>query len=193
MLRALIGAVVAAVAMYIIGFLFFATPLAGLGTGRLDDNQAAAVQQALAANVPATGTYYVPDPATRAQSEMFSRGPVAMIGYDMHGFSASDSSMMIGGFVHMLVVALLLALFLHALSRHVRGFGERLKITGIGIAGAAVLMRLGGPIWDHQDWTYAIYVFVADLAMLAAAAVIILKLLPPQPPVATPAGATSDL
>ena len=193
MLRALIGAVVAAVAMSVIGLLFFMTPLAGLGVGRLGDNQAAAVQQALAANVPATGTYHVPDPATRAQSEMFSRGPVAIVGYNMRGFSASGSSLIIGGFVHMLVVALLLALFLHALSRYVPGFGERLKIVGIAIAGAAIFMRLRGPIWDHQDWTYAIYSFVAEVTMLAVAAVIILKLLPRQAAMAAPAGTTSDL
>ncbi|HKT15865.1 MAG TPA: hypothetical protein VJR87_10735 [Allosphingosinicella sp.] len=193
MLRALIGAVAAAVAMSVIGLLFFMTPLAGLGVGRLGDNQAAAVQQALAANVPATGTYHVPDPATRAQSEMFSRGPVAIVGYNMRGFSASGSSLIIGGFVHMLVVALLLALFLHSLSRYVPGFGERLKIAGIAIAGAAIFMRLRGPIWDHQDWTYAIYSFVAEIVMLAVAAVIILKLLPRQAAMAAPAGTTSDL
>ena len=44
--RALIGGVAAAVAMFIIGFIFFATPLYKLGTGSLDNGQAAAVLHA---------------------------------------------------------------------------------------------------------------------------------------------------
>jgi hypothetical protein len=194
MLRALIGAVAAAVAMYIIGIIFFVTPLSALGMSSLDDNQAAAVQQALAANVPATGTYYVPDPGKgAAQSTMFSRGPVALVGYNMRGFSPSDSTVMVSGFVFMLIVALFMAVFLYWLSQHVRGFAERLKIAAVGIVGAAIFMRLSGPVWDHQDWAYAIYVLVSDVVMLIVAAIVILKLLPSQSVPATPAGSTSDL
>src|SRR3954447_22463866 len=109
MIRALIGAVAGAIAMFIIGFIFFATPLSAIGIGRLDDPQAAAVRQALAANIPETGTYYVPDPSTRAQSEMFSRGPVARVAYNMRGFAPNDPASMIGGFVHFLIVSVLIA------------------------------------------------------------------------------------
>jgi hypothetical protein len=185
MARALIGALLGAVAMFVIGFIFFATPLAGLAIGSLDDNQAAAVQQALAANLPETGTYYVPEPSSRAQAEMFARGPVVVIGYNMRGFSPMDSGVMVTGFIHMLVVALLLALFLHSLSRHVENCAERAKITALAIVGVAIFARLGAPIWDHQGWGYAIYLLVSDLAMLGAAAAVILKLLPK--PAAAPA------
>ena len=189
MARALIGAVLGAIAMFVIGFIFFATPLAGIAMGSLEDNQAAAVQQVLAANVPATGTYYVPAPDSRAQAEMFARGPIAVIGYNMRGFSPSDSGVMIAGFLHMLVVALLLALFLLSISRYVSSHAERAKITALVLVAAAIFMRLGGPIWDHQDWGFALYQFVADLAMLGAAAAVILKLLPA--PIAVAPGATT--
>ena len=54
--------------MFIIGFIFFATPLSRLAYGNIDNAQAATVQQALAANYPfATiepniGIVPVPDP-----------------------------------------------------------------------------------------------------------------------------------
>ena len=188
MVRALVGAVAGAIAMFIIGFIFFATPLSKLGIGTLDDVRAAAVRQALAANLPQTATYYVPDPSTRAQSEMYSRGPVAMIRYNMKGFAPSDPAAMIGGFVHMLIVSLLIAWFLWLLARYVHSFAEQVKITGIVILGTTIFIRLGDPIWDHMDWTYSIYTLVADVAMLGTAALIILKLLPQQA-AATPASA----
>lgn len=176
--RALVGAVAAAVAMFIIGFIFFATPLNKLATASLDNAQAAAVQQVLAANVPGTGTYYVPSADTREQSEMYSRGPVATLHYNMHGFSVADPGVMIAGFIHMLVVASLMAAGLYALSRHVPNFAEQAKLLGLGIIGATVFMRLGEPIWYHQDWGYAIYMFIADSISLGVAGFIILKLLP---------------
>lgn len=176
--RALIGAVAGAVAMFIIGFIFFATPLQRLALGNLDDTRAAQVQQSLAANLPATGTYYVPDGSTAAQSTMYGRGPVAVVHYNMGGFAVADPGVMITGFIHMLIVSILLALWLYGVSKHVVDPVERLKLLGLSVLAATIFMHLGNPIWFHQDWAYAIYLFIADTVSLAAAGVIILRLLP---------------
>lgn len=181
MTRALIGAAVAAVVMFILGFIFFATPLSKIGIGTLDNAQAAAVQQALAANVPSTGTYAVPSADTSEQTVMYGRGPVATIHYNAGGFSAADPSVMVMGFVHMLIVTLLMAVGLFTISRYVPSFGERVRLLVLGTVGAAVFMRLGEPIWYHQDWGYAIYAFIADCVSLIAAGLVILKLLPRSP------------
>ena len=79
MARVIIGAVVAAIAMFFIGFIFFATPLAKLSMASIDDGQAAAVQHSLAANLPGP-TYWrcvCGGMDTQAQTNMFSRGPIA--------------------------------------------------------------------------------------------------------------------
>ena len=178
MVRAIIGALLGAIAMFIIGFIFFATPLYKLAAANLDDNQAAAVQQVLAANLVHTGTYFVPEAGTRAQAEMYSRGPVATVHYNMRGFSPVDPGMLAEGFIHMLIVTLLSALALYWLSRRVTAFDEQIKIAGVAIIAAAVFMRLGEPIWYHYDWPWAVYNFIADSVSLGAAALIILKMLP---------------
>ena len=178
--RALIGGVAAAVAMFIIGFIFFATPLYKLGTRSLDDAQAAAVQQAMAANLPATGTYFVPSGDTSEQAVMYGRGPVATVHYNTGGFSIADPTVMVSGFLHMLVVCLLMAVSLYTLSLHIPGFGERVRLLVLGVVGAAVYMKLGDPIWYHQDWGHAIYLFIADCVSLIVAGLVILKLLPRQ-------------
>ena len=55
--RVILGSIVAAIAMFIIGFIFFATPLNKLSYATLGNMEAASVQQSLAANLPKTGTY----------------------------------------------------------------------------------------------------------------------------------------
>jgi hypothetical protein len=176
--RALVGGVAAAVVMFILGFIFYATPLYKLGSASLDNSRAAAVQLALAQNVPETGTYFVPSGDTPEQTVMYGRGPIATIHYNTRGFSIADPAIMIGGFVHMLVVSLLMAVGLYTLSLHIPGFGERVRLLVLGVIGAAIFMRLGEPIWFHQDWGHAIYLFVADCISLFAAGLVILKLLP---------------
>lgn len=193
MARAVVGAVAGAVAMFIIGFIFFVTPLQKIAVGSLGDLQAASVQSALAAHLPGTGTYYVPSGDTRAQSEMYSRGPVATVHYNIHGFAPASSSAMIAGFVHMLIVALLMAAGLYLLSRHVVRFADQARILGLFIVAMVGYLRFGEPIWFHQAWGYAIYMFVAECVSLGVAGFIILKLLPKTSARAAPAGATSDL
>ncbi len=119
MARVIIGAVVATIAMFFIGFIFFATPLARLGTASLEDPQAAAVQQAMAANLPRTGTYTVPGVDTRAQTNMYSRGPIATVHYNTGGFAAFDPATLVKGLVLNFLVALLIGAALIGIDRRV--------------------------------------------------------------------------
>ena len=176
--RALIGGIVAAVAIFILGFIFFATPISKLGTGTLDNAQAAAVQQSLASNVPSTGTYFVPSAETPEQSVMYSQGPIATLHYNSVGYAAADPAALIGGFIHMLVVGLLMAVGLYTISLYVPSFGERVRLLVLGTLGAIIFARLGEPIWYHHDWSNAIYLFVAESLTLIAGGLIVLKMLP---------------
>ena len=193
MTRALIGAAVAAVVMFIIGFVFHASPLMKLATHTLDNPRAAAVQQVMAANIPSTGTYYVPSADTPEQTVMYGRGPVATIHYNSRGFSVADPAVMVVGFVHMLIVSLLMAVGLFTITRYVPSLGEQVRLLVLGVVGAAAFMRLGEPIWYHYDWGFAIYSFVADCVSLIAAGLVILKLLPRSPNAASAPAASPDV
>src|SRR3546814_7158065 len=141
--RAVIGAVAAAVAMFILGFVFFASGLQKTVTANLDDVPAAAVQQTLAANLPGSGVYFVPDPeASSSQTVMYGQGPIATIHYNISGFPAMDSGALLGGFIHMLVVTLLMAAAGYFLSRHVAGFSERVKMLVLALLAGRTSTRL---------------------------------------------------
>ena len=192
MARVIIGAVVATIAMFFIGFIFFATPLSRLGTASIDDPQAAAVQQAMAANLPRTGTYTVPGVDTREQTNMYSRGPIATVHYNTGGFAAFDAAALVKGLVLNFLVALLIGAALIGIDRRVPDLGSRARVAVIIAVAATAFTRLGQPIYWHHDWGHAIYLFIADALALAAAGVIIAWFLPRSRTVA-PADAPTDV
>lgn len=176
--RALLGAAVAAVALFILGFIFHASGFQGIATGSVDNAQAAAVQQSLAANLPQTGTFQVPSGGTAEQTVMYGQGPIATIHYNTSGFAIGDAGTLILGFLHTLVVALLMGAGLGAISRFVPSSGERTRLLVLGVLGATIFIHLREPIWFHHDWTHFIYLLVTDTISLIVAGMIILKLLP---------------
>lgn len=171
--RVIIGAIAAAVAMFIVGAIFLATPLIGLGWGTIGNMEAAEVRGALAANVPETGTYLVPGTQTPEQTAMYGQGPVATIHYNSGG-SALDPSTMLMAFVFYLVIAFFLAAGLWAVERQVRDFGSRARVVAFVVAVSAYAnFRL--PVWYHHDWASAFYFFLADAVTLAVGGLIVAR------------------
>lgn len=175
MIKSTIGAFAAAIAMFLAGFVFFATPLGMVAYSGIPDAQQASVQAVLAANMPATGTYMVPSPASPEGTVMYGKGPIATVHYNSGGFSAEDPGVMLKGFIHMFIVALIMAFALAKLDRRVPDFASRARIVVLFSIAANVLAYLGEPIWYRHDWTYAIYQFVAQTVMLALGGLIIAR------------------
>jgi hypothetical protein len=173
--RMLIGSLAAAVAMFITGFIFFATPLSYLAYGSVDVAQQAAVQQTLAANLPTTGTYSVPSAATANGAVMYGKGPIATIHYNAGGFGVADPGVLIAGFVHELIVALLMGVALLTVAARVPDFGSRARLVILFSVAGGVLAHLGEPIWYHHDWAHFIYLFVGDTAMLVVGGLVIAR------------------
>jgi hypothetical protein len=175
MIKLAIGSFVAAIAMFVTGFIFFATPIGMIAYSSANETQSAAVQAALAANLPQTGTYMVPDPSTQSGTTLYGQGPVATVHYNSKGFSLSDMSGVGYGFVQELIVCILLAGALSTLDRRIPDFASRAKIVVLFSVAASAMINLGNPIWLHHGWTYWTYSFVAEAAMLIAAGLVIAR------------------
>jgi hypothetical protein len=194
MIRMVLGAAAAAVAMFVIGFIFFGPlGLSNLATGNLDDNQAAAVQQSLAANLPSTGTYFVPSAEkSPAQTVMYGQGPIATVHYNTAGFAAMDTATLGMGIAFNFLIALVMGLALLGIDGRVSDFGSRARVAAmLSVAGVA-FTHLSEPIYYHHDWPYFIYVFVADGLMLATAGFILAWFLPRAPVAMVPADAPTE-
>lgn len=180
-IRAAIGGIVGAIAMFVVGMIFWASPLNNLAYSSVDEGRSAAVQLALATNLPHTGRYQVPDVNTAGGTTLYGRGPVATIDYNMRGFSTSDPATMIGGFVQEAVASLMIAFALFAISFRVTDFTTRFR-AGLGLTAAAtVMITLSDPIFAHGPWNFAIYNLIACLAMLTSATFVITRWFLPQP------------
>ncbi|MFN3725057.1 MAG: hypothetical protein ACK4SZ_02005 [Allosphingosinicella sp.] len=178
MVRVIIGAAVAAIAMLIVGFLLFATPLNGLGTGNVGNAEAAQLQSALALNLPRTGTYAVPDPNTAEQTVMYGQGPVATIHYNTGGYAAGDPTMIVYGLVLNFVTALLIGLGLLGIDRRVGDFASRARLVIPFAVGAAAFMHLSEPLYLHHDWGNALYTFFGNALALAIGGLVVAWFIP---------------
>jgi hypothetical protein len=190
MIKLLFGSFAAAVAMFLTGFLYFAGPIATMGYTSASETQGAAVQSALAANLPETGTYLVPDPSTPSGTTLFGKGPVATVHYNSRGFAADSPDGMLPGFILYLVVALFMAGALSQLDRRVADFKSRAVIVICFALASSTLIVLGDPIWLHTDWRYALFTFIGDVLMLSVAGLILARwFLPTKAELAEPVSA----
>jgi hypothetical protein len=175
MFKLILGALAAAIAMFVAGFIFFATPLGMIAYSSVTEAQQAALQANMASNLPSTGTYMIPSPATPEGAIMYGKGPIATVHFNTGGFSAEDPAVMVKGLIHMFVVSLILAFALAKLDRRVPDFASRARIVVLFSIAANALAYLGEPIWYHHDWAYALYQFVAQAVMLGVGGLIIAR------------------
>jgi len=154
--KTILGILVAAIALYVWGFLFWGVstiPYESLKQTADDE----ATQQMLRQYFPESGTYLVPGPNHEAdEREALSlEGPVATVHIDVDGASTMDPVMMIGGFVlDVIVVALLAMLFRVAGAREFRDF-VRLSLATAAVA--VVMIDIGDIIWWQETASWKVW------------------------------------
>lgn len=174
--RMMLGALLGAIAMFITGFIFFGTPLNRITLSGTDERQQAVVQQILAANLPATGTYQIPvAEQSAATAILYGKGPIATIHYNTSGFAASSMEQLVTGFVHDILIALLMGFALLGIAGRVPDFGSRVRLVVLFSIAGAGLIHLGSPIWNHHGWARFIYLFIGDSAILIAGGLVIAR------------------
>jgi hypothetical protein len=187
MIKLMFGSFVAAIAMMISGFVYFAGPVALMGFSTANDTQSAVLQSAFAANLPETGTYLIPNPATESGTTLYGKGPVATVHYNRRGFSLETMDGMMWGFALYLVAAALMAGALSQLDRRVPDFKSRAVIVVCFAFACTALNILTDPIFSHQDWTFAIFAFVGDVLILCIGGLILARwFLPTRAEMASP-------
>jgi hypothetical protein len=188
MARLLIGALIAAAAMFVIGGLFYASGIQNIAFRSLDNQQAAAVQQVLAASMGAeSGTYEVPGTGTAEQTAMYGKGPIATIHYNLHGFPAVAGGSLLAGLVLNLATALLIALGLSGF-RSDRSLDAQKLVLAFAVA-AALYIQLKDPIFFHHGWWHFIYKFLADAVTLGVGGLIVARWFLPRASAASPPAA----
>lgn len=183
MVRSVAGGLLGGLALYMVGFVFWGTPLSALAFSHAGDEASATVQAALAQGLNATGTgvYIVPDPSTAQGTILFGRGPIAQIFYNSGGFPVTDSSALIGGLVLALLVGVAIAM---ALRFAIADMGGRLRVTILFSLAAVLWLHVGQAVFNHAPWGYTLYSAFSDFIGLVAAGAVAARLMG-RDPVAT--------
>lgn len=177
MIRAAIGGILGGCVIFLIGFIFWGTPLSGIAFNGVDEQTSAEVQAALARGLTETGTgvYNIPSPDTSAGTTLYGRGPVAQVFYNVSGFPVVDSGAMIGGFILSLVVGVMIALAILALSGSSTTFANRAKGVVLMSGAATLWLHIGQGVFNHAPWRYILYLGFSDFVALTVAGLLIAR------------------
>jgi hypothetical protein len=187
MTRAMIGGLFGGFALYLVGFVFWGTPLANLAFTGLDDQRSAALQAALAQYLTesGTGTYAVPWPGSGQGTILFGKGPIATIHFTASGFPVMDTAALFWGLIFALITGLVIAAALYGIGHRVLEFADRARVAVLFAFAAAFYLHLGQPVFNHYGWGYFIYLFIADFIGLALAGIVVARWFLPKAPVAS--------
>lgn len=167
MARFVVGVILAAVVMSVWGALLWLGPGVPAIFHQVPEEEALADE--LLAQLRGSGAYLIPwDPDDpEATAERMAEGPLATIHFHRDGRESWNLRILIGGFVHLLISALLLALVLRMVVPALPRYPDRARFVVLFAVAAAVFANLEQPIWWHQSWgfhlVHALYDFGAWL------------------------------
>ena len=182
MIRTVIGGLVGGIILFVVGFIFWATPLGDLAYKTAPDQQGANVQLAMAQNLTETGTgaYIIPANRSAAGAANYARGPIAVVHFNTTGYSPDDISMILPGFIFALVSGLLMAFGLAAVGGGGRSFRSTATLVVLVSVAFTLWTILAQPILNHFGWGYWVYSFIAETTALILAGLVIARwFLPP--------------
>jgi len=178
MVRILIGSLVGGLAQWIVGALFWGTPLARIAFHVADDTANAGVQQALAQYLTptGTGTYYVPWPDSAQGTVLHGKGPVALIHFNISGFPLMSGTALIEGLVLSIVSILLIGLALHAVGDRVQDFASRARLVVLFAVAATLYFTIGQPVFNYyMPWGYFLYLALSQVLGLVAGGLVLVR------------------
>lgn len=146
----IIGSLLAAVAMFVWGFLFWV--VSGIPQSALRSTpDAAAAQLALATAFPDSGAYFVPDPALPPDefAALHEAGPLAFVHVRREGAPPMDPGVLLSGFAHNWLTTFLLAWLMLRTSSPT--YLSRVAFIAVAGVAAAFFIDYGAAIWFYAD------------------------------------------
>jgi len=173
----LLGSLVAAVAMFVWGFLFWTTPL-----GRMTISHGVrgdVAQRALSTAFVEEGVYVVPDMDGAEEAESWAaqhrRGPIATVFFRPGGAEPMAPSTFLSGFLHMWATCLLLALLLNRVGFALPSVAAKVGFVALAGFTATFWGQLSGPIWFFHPWPYHLMSVVYDFVAWLLAGIVLAR------------------
>ena len=174
-MKSTIGVILAAVAMFAWGFVFW-TVLYPEDVTRAPADDAAA-QVALTEHFPEPGVYVVPGNGMQSEAwaERHRAGPVAQV-VIAAGTDPMSPRVFIKGFIHFLAVAALLGILLKLVSPTLRSYGARFGFVLLAGITASVYFNLALNVWFYWPMGWLLWNGFYDIMTWAVAGLILAAL-----------------
>ncbi len=181
MLRLLLSAFLAAVLMFVCGFVFWAILATRFQVMQSVAEDEAAIHE-LASHLPKSGVYRYPnyDEGNMDQKEFarkHTKGPLVTIFYQTAGADPMQPRVLVMGFVHYFIVALLAGNLLYMVKLPTY-FGRWGFILALGVF-AAVFIDPSDTIWFSHPWQYPLFNAAYHVATCAVAGVVLAAFIRP--------------
>ncbi|HSG27657.1 MAG TPA: hypothetical protein VLA34_04190 [Candidatus Krumholzibacterium sp.] len=154
MKKTITGVLLATVAVFIWGALFWSSPFPFRVTSiPADDAQAGLV---LKENFPETGVYMIPGQHNDRETleKLYLSGPIAMVHIRHQGMSMNEPAYMLFGFLHILAFMILSAGLLRMVAGSLGSYAKRVRFTMmVGLTGT-VFIELTNPVWWSHSWPW---------------------------------------
>lgn len=181
MKRLLIGLVLATLAVYLWGALFWYGPGTAALYTQIPDERALA--EDLLAQLRGSATYRIPWNPDDVDTTMehLQEGPVATIHFHRDGVEPGSFGMLALGFLHVLVSVAIFAGALGMAARALPRYTDRARFSVVLAAALAVFANLDGPIWWQEAWGFHLTHGLYDFASWLIAGLILSAFVQPEP------------
>ena len=180
MKQILIGSALAAIAVFIWGFVFW-------GSGAFDPFshvgpvKETAIAASLKAGFDEPGVYSIPDQANGTDEEWIERheaGPIAIVQVQPEGANPMAPTKLIGGLAHMFISIVIMAIALGM--TNLAAYADRLKLVLLVSLAGTLYATLTDPIWFHATWGYFIWVTAYQMVSWLIAGAILAYFIKPK-------------
>lgn len=170
-----LGSFLAALAMFIWGFLFWATPISS-GAFQETSNYEE-IGEALRDVLPQDGSYHVPwyGAGDEEMMRLHEAGPLATIHFRSAGAPMGSPGVMIWGFVHMFITALMLAMLLRMALPALSTYGQRVGLIVLAGVVASFWTEISAPIWWYHPWSFALTNMFYSIISFALAGLVLAR------------------
>jgi hypothetical protein len=157
-----IGTLLATLALFVWGMVFWLSPLSQPAFHPLPDDRP--VAEALTRYLPADGTYYIPsEKAEETWMQQHREGPIATVFFQREGADPGNAGVLLKGFFHMLVTVGLFGLALRRVAPALPTYGTRVAfVVLVGVA-FALWSNVGYTIWWWHPWSLHLVNLVYDV------------------------------
>lgn len=170
----LVGSLLSAVALMILGFVFWATPVSSPGFGSNLDMEA--VRIALRDAATESGTYVIPDQYSldkEAFEAAHNAGPLGIMHINLDGRPPMQPTVFIIGFIHNFVTAMILAILLQMAIPALPSYTGRVMFCMFVGVFASVWENFTAPIWFNTPWSfYVVRTIYTVIAMTMVGAIL---------------------